>query len=61
MIEINHGYCNSLYTRDPNTMRLEFTADHPDMPRIMAEKRETAHADLERWLAGDYTSNNPFR
>jgi hypothetical protein len=61
VVEIDHGYCNSLYARDPNTMRLEFTADHPDMPRIMAEKRDTAHADLERWLAGDHTSNNPFR
>ena len=61
MVEIDHGYCNSLYTRDNNTMRLEFTADHPDMPRIMAEKRDTAHADLKRWLAGDHTSNNPFR
>ena len=61
VVEIDHGYCNSLYTRDPNTMRLEFTADHPDMPGILAEKRPHAHADLARWLSGDHTSNNPFR
>lgn len=61
VVEIDHGYCHSLYTRDPNSMRLEFTADRPDMPRILAEKRPHAHADLARWLSGDHTSNNPFR
>jgi glyoxylase I family protein len=61
VVEIDHGYCNSLYTRDPNSMRLEFTSDHPDMPGILAEKLPNAHADLARWLAGDHTSNNPFR
>lgn len=57
----NHGYCNSLYIRDPNGLRLEFTVDHPDFARMAPAKRESARADLVAWLAGDHTSNNPYR
>lgn len=57
----DHGYCDSLYVRDPNGLRLEFTVDRPDMPEISAKKRQTAHEDLHKWLAGDHTSNNIYR
>ncbi|WP_236256320.1 hypothetical protein [Streptomyces hygroscopicus] len=33
----------------------------PDIEKIEAERRTTAHADLARWLGGDHTSNNPWR
>ncbi|WP_406140084.1 VOC family protein [Streptomyces sp. NBC_01089] len=58
---IDHGYCVSLYATDPDGLQLEFTRDHPDMERINAERLALAHADLDRWLGGDHTSNNPFR
>lgn len=57
----DHGYCESLYLRDPNGLRLEFTVDRDEMPQIGAEKRLTAHEDLAKWLAGDHSSNNPYR
>ena len=58
---LEHGYCRSLYVVDPDGMICEFTVDHPDVEKINASKRATAHADLKRWLAGDHTSNNMFR
>jgi glyoxylase I family protein len=58
---LEHGYCRSLYVADPDGMICEFTVDHPDVEKINAQKRQTAHADLKRWLAGDHKSNNMFR
>ena len=58
---IDHGYCVSLYLRDPDGLVVELAVDHP---RAVAEaplRRRTAHADLKRWLAGDHTPNNDFR
>lgn len=56
-----HGYCRSLYAIDPNGMIVEFTLDRPEMEGLAASIRAKAHAELERWLAGDYRSNNMFR
>ena len=60
---LEHGYCRSLYVEDPNGMLIELTADAP--AAVTAEaieaKRAGAHRELERWLAGDHTSNNSFR
>lgn len=58
---LDHGFCVSLYITDPNGLILEFAVDHPDVEKIDAEKRTTAHADLARWLAGDHASNNSWR
>jgi len=58
---VDHGYCVSLYTVDPNGLQLEFAVDHPDVENINAVRLRTAHADLARWLAGDHTSNNAWR
>lgn len=58
---LDHGYCRSLYTRDPNGLLLEFTVDRDDVEEINAERLRTAHADLRRWLAGDHSSNNTYR
>lgn len=58
---LEHGYCRSVYVTDPNGMIVEFTCDHPDAARINAQRREDAHRELRRWLAGDHTSNNMFR
>jgi catechol 2,3-dioxygenase-like lactoylglutathione lyase family enzyme len=58
---LEHGYCRSLYVRDPNGMLLEFTVDHPDAERINAARQSDAHDELARWLNGDHTSNNTYR
>lgn len=61
MFVLEHGYCRSLYVEDPNGMIVEFTLDHPKVDEINAKRRDTAHAELKRWLGGDHTSNNTFR
>jgi glyoxylase I family protein len=58
---LEHGYCRSLYTPDPNGLLLEFTLDAPDVEAISATRRSTAGADLQRWLDGDHSSNNTYR
>ena len=58
---LDHGYCRSVYIKDPNGMVLEFTCDHPDAEKINATRKADAHAELKRWLAGDHRSNNMFR
>ncbi len=58
---LEHGYCRSLYINDPNGMILEFTVDAPEAEEINAKRREDAHAELKRWLAGDHRNNNIFR
>lgn len=55
---LNHGYCHSLYVFDPANLLIEFTVDHEDVDKINAERKADAHAELERWLAGDHSPNN---
>ena len=60
---LEHGYCRSLYVEDPNGMIVELTADAPAAiaPDVVEAKRRDAHRELDRWLAGDHTSNNTYR
>jgi glyoxylase I family protein len=58
---LEHGYCRSLYTQDPNGLLLEFTLDAPGIEAGDADRRRGAHDDLKSWLAGDHTSNNTYR
>lgn len=58
---LEHGYCRSVYIKDPNGMILEFTYDAPSAAALEAEKRATARADLDRWLGGDHAINNTYR
>ena len=58
---LEHGYCRSLYTEDPNGMLLEFTVDVPHADTIAADRSADAHETLRRWLAGDHTRNNTYR
>ncbi|NVJ22084.1 MULTISPECIES: VOC family protein [Myxococcus] len=60
---LEHGYCRSLYIKDPNGMIVEFTHDSPDAvkPDVMRARQARAREELSRWLAGDHTSNNGFR
>jgi glyoxylase I family protein len=58
---LEHGYCRSVYVKDPNGMLLEFTLDAPNADRIARDRKADARATLERWLGGDHTSNNTYR
>lgn len=58
---IDHGYCRSLYVRDPDGLTVELAVDHPDAVAAAPELRSRAHQELARWLAGDRTDNNAFR
>jgi hypothetical protein len=58
---LEHGYCRSLYTEDPNGLLLEFTADVGNADEIAVDRQADAHDTLKRWLAGDHTSNNVYR
>ncbi|MDH4276743.1 MAG: VOC family protein [Acidimicrobiia bacterium] len=58
---LEHGYCRSLYTNDPNGMVLEFTCDVDGYEKINDDRAQDAHETLKRWLAGDHTSNNNYR
>ena len=58
---LEHGYCRSVYIKDPNGMLLEFTLDAPNADQIAKDRKADAHATLKRWLAGDHTSNNMYR
>jgi glyoxylase I family protein len=58
---LEHGYCRSVYVTDPNGLILEFTLDHPDVQKIARVRSASARQDLQRWLAGDHTSNNTYR
>lgn len=58
---LEHGYCRSIYVRDPNGMLLEFTTDAPDAIADAPRKAAIAREELDRWLAGDHTPNNKAR
>jgi catechol 2,3-dioxygenase-like lactoylglutathione lyase family enzyme len=58
---LEHGYCRSLYTADPNGLLLEFTVDAPGVEDSEDQRRATARAELKAWLEGDHTSNNHWR
>ena len=59
--ERDHGYCKSIYASDPDGLLVEFTSDPPDVDRINVWQRDTAHATLKRWAAGDRKVNNKIR
>ena len=58
---LDHGYCRSVYVKDPNGMIVEFTLDAPDADKLNAQRRQDAHSELKRWLGGDHSINNPYR
>jgi glyoxylase I family protein len=60
---LEHGYCRSVYVKDPNDMIVELTCDASKAitPEVEDARRKDAHRELARWLAGDHTSNNTYR
>lgn len=58
---LEHGYCRSVYVKDPNGMTLEFTNDEPRAVEMVGELQSNAHAVLANWLSGNHQSSNMFR
>lgn len=60
---LEHGYCRSLYVKDPNGMIVELTCDAPQAVTadLIAMRRETARRTLAEWIAGNHVSNNTYR
>ena len=59
--ETDHGYCKSVYATSPDGLIVEFTVDPPGVEEIDAIRRDDAHAELARWMAGDHRTNNELR
>lgn len=57
----NHGYCVSLYLNDPDGHLVELTYDTAEATDNAELIRNRAAKELERWLAGDRTTNNNLR
>lgn len=58
---IDHGYCYSLYTRDPNGLLVEVACDPPGTEPLFERKAVTASEELKAWLGGDYSVSNSER
>jgi glyoxylase I family protein len=58
---VDHGYCYSCYTQDPNGMIVEISTIVPNGLPILEAAAKTAAADLSRWLDGVRESNNRWR
>ena len=48
---VDHGFCRSIYFRDPNGYVVELTADTGTHPEIMDPALSKPHAALARWQA----------
>jgi glyoxylase I family protein len=57
---IDHWYCVSLYSKDPDGTTVEFVSEPANIDEIMADQRENAHQTFSRWMAGDHTPNNEY-
>ena len=58
---LEHGYCRSLYIKDPNGMLLEFTRDAPNAEQIAGSARRMRTRPSSGGSGGDHTSNNVYR
>lgn len=58
---MDHGYCYSIYTRDPNGMTVELTCDPVNSLEISEAAAVKAEAELQKWIDGDYSVNNDLR
>ena len=59
--DVDHGYCQSLYTTTPDGLDVEFTVDAANAAELWAQRRIDPHAELSRWMSGDHTVNNDHR
>jgi glyoxylase I family protein len=55
---INHGFCYSLYVRDPNNMLLEFVADAENELELNENAAALAHDELAKWNRRDFSGGD---
>jgi catechol 2,3-dioxygenase-like lactoylglutathione lyase family enzyme len=55
---IDHGFCVSLYSKDPDGLGVEFASEPANREETAAWQAVTAHETLTRWVAGDRSTNN---
>ena len=48
-MELDHGYCHSIYIPDPNGMLVELTTNVDVTEQFFDDAAATAHSDLARW------------
>jgi hypothetical protein len=58
---VDHGYCYSCYTFDPNGMVVEISTIVPNGIEILEDAAASAEPDLKAWLDGVHESNNRWR
>jgi hypothetical protein len=51
VLEIDHGYCRSIYFYDPNGMRVELATNVSVTERFFADKYLSVDADIAAWRA----------
>ena len=49
VLEIDHGYCRSIYFYDPNGLRVEFATNVSVTERFFADKYQSVDADMSAW------------
>jgi glyoxylase I family protein len=49
VLEIDHGYCRSIYFYDPNGMRVELATNVSVTERFFADKYQSVDADMAAW------------
>ena len=62
VLEIDHGYCRSIYFYDPNGMRVEFATNVAVTERFFADKSQSVDKDMEEWnrlREAHYGTSNP--
>lgn len=60
-VDMDHGYCKSLYVTDPDGLQVEFTVNPPDVHTINAMQEKIARKSLNAWQSGDTRPNNDIR
>jgi catechol 2,3-dioxygenase-like lactoylglutathione lyase family enzyme len=59
VLEIDHGFVKSIYFKDPDGLTLEYAVDPANVDEIYGEQEGgLAHANLTRYMSGDYTRTN---
>ncbi|MHA6766978.1 VOC family protein [Sphingobium ummariense] len=59
VMEIDHGFVKSIYFKDPDGLTVEYSVDPANIDQVYGEQKGgVAHANLERYLSGDYARTN---
>lgn len=61
VLEIDHGFVKSIYFKDPDGLTVEYSVDPENVQDVYDDQKGgQAHANLRRYLSGDYTRTNKW-